>query len=122
MQNSKEVIIIIKVKYDAIIDCLTEKGKRLWAASEALSCGYGGVSLVAAATKLSRTTIHQGIKEIQNPPKYTKGRNRKKGGGRKSVKEHQPDLLQTLDNLVEPTAKGDPMRPLRWVRNCQKIT
>ena len=28
--------------------------------------------------------------------------------------QNQPDLLPALDAMVEPTAKGDPMSPLRW--------
>ena len=114
MQNASEHIEIIKRKYAAIIDCLTEKGRRLWAASEALSYGYGGASLVSKATCLSRTTIHQGIKEIQNPSEHG-STIRKAGGGRKTVPEKQPNLLKALDELVEPTAKGSPMVSLRWI-------
>lgn len=114
MKISEANILLVKCKYGAIKDCLTEKGRRLWAASEAISFKYGGVRLVSMATKMSRTTIHQGVKEIQGLSSLTSGRLRKSGGGRKSVKAQQPDLLRTLDGLVEPTAKGDPMTPLRW--------
>lgn len=114
MQITDKNIQIVKRKYDAIFDCLTEKGRRLWAASEAISYGYGGASLVSQATKISRTTIHQGIKEIRDSPDSPKGRLRKTGGGRKAIKTKQPDLLKTLDRLVEPTAKGSPMTSLRW--------
>lgn len=114
MKITDENIQIVKRKYDAIADCLTEKGRRLWSASEAISYGYGGASLVSQAVKMSRTTIHQGIKEIRNSTDSPKGRLRKKGGGRKAIKIKQPDLLKTLDELVEPTAKGSPMISLRW--------
>ena len=114
MQITDEIIQLVKRKYEAIADCLTEKGRRLWAASEAISYGYGGASLVAQAMKMSRTTIHQGMKEIREPPRATVGKLRKKGGGRKTIKFKQPDLLKTLDGLVEPTAKGSPMSSLRW--------
>ena len=114
MQNTNKNIQIVKRKYNAIVDCLTEKGRRLWAASEAISFGYGGASLVSQAIKMSRTTIHQGIKEIRDSSDYPKGRLRKKGGGRKAIKTKQPNLLKTLDKLVDPTAKGSPMTSLRW--------
>ena len=39
---------------------------RLWAANEALPLGYGGVSEVARATELSRTTIHAGMAELES--------------------------------------------------------
>src|SRR3989344_180772 len=114
MQIIDKNIQIIKGKYEAIFDCLTEKGRRLWAASEAISYGYGGASLVSQAIKMSRTTIHQGIKEIRDSSNSLKGRLRKPGRGRKAIKTKQPDLLKTLDRLVEPTAKGSPMISLRW--------
>ena len=103
----------IKRKYEAVSPCLNEKGHRLWAAAEALSYDYGGISLVSRATGLSRTTIHQGIKEIQDSSTSVKTI-RKAGGGRKKYSTKQPDLVKALDALVEPTAKGDPMVPLRW--------
>ena len=103
----------IKRKYEAVSSCLNEKGHRLWAAAEALSYDYGGISLVSKATGLSRTTIHQGIKEIQDSSNSVKTV-RRAGGGRKKHSTRQPDLVKALDALVEPTAKGDPMVPLRW--------
>jgi DNA-binding transcriptional regulator GbsR (MarR family) len=103
----------IKRKYEAVSSCLNEKGYRLWAAAEALSYDYGGISLVSRATGLSRTTIHQGIKEIQDSSSNVKTV-RRAGGGRKKYSTQQPDLVKALDALVEPTAKGDPMVPLRW--------
>lgn len=123
MRNTSLHIQTITHKYDAIADCLSEKGRRLWAAAEALSYGYGGVSLVSKATKISRTTIHQGIHEIQESSKTAK-RIRGIGGGRKKAKIKQPDLLSALDLLVEPTAKGSPTSSLRWtsksVRNLSE--
>jgi hypothetical protein len=41
-------------------------------------------------------------------------RTRLRGGGRKSLTEHDPKLVQALETLVEPTTRGDPMCPLRW--------
>jgi transposase len=93
---------------------LNERQRRLWAASEAVSLGRGGVTKVAKATGLSRTTITQGIHELQNERRLPPHRVRREGAGRKKVTEKQPSLLPTLDALVEPTAKGDPMSPLRW--------
>jgi len=47
-----------------------------------------------------------------DPP--TENRVRREGGGRKKVRGTQPTLVGALDAMVEPTAKGDPMSPLRW--------
>jgi len=65
MKNSLKELESIKRKYAALHDCLTEKGKRLWAAAESLSYGHGGILLVSQATNIARSTIHRGIKEIQ---------------------------------------------------------
>jgi transposase len=105
---------IISRKFDVLKNELNERQRRLWAAGEAVSLGYGGVSIVSRATGLSRTTITQGIDELQNKPRLAEHRVRREGGGRKKTTEKQPDLLPALDALVEPTAKGDPTSPLRW--------
>lgn len=65
MKNPLKELESITRKYAALHDCLTEKGKRLWAAAESLSYGHGGVLLVSQATNIARSTIHRGIKEIQ---------------------------------------------------------
>ena len=93
---------------------LNERQRRFWAASEAQCLGYGGISIVSRATGLSRPTIRKGIKEIESSERLPEGRVRRKGGGPKKRTATQPKLAAALDALVEPTAKGDPMSPLRW--------
>lgn len=105
---------IIARKFQTLKQEWNERQRRLWAASEAMCLGHGGMSIVARATGLSRPTINQGIKEIENNERLAENRCRREGGGRKKATETQPDLLPSLDALVEPTAKGDPMSPLRW--------
>jgi Rhodopirellula transposase DDE domain len=39
---------------------------------------------------------------------------RRQGGGRKPLTVADQGLLTVLEGLVEPTARGDPMSPLRW--------
>jgi transposase len=106
----------MREKYRVLCGVLDEHGRRVWAAAEANSLPYGGVSLVAKATGLSRTTIHAGIRELQEGRRkpLAAGRSRKAGGGRKPLTFHNPDLLQALEKLVEPTTRGDPESPLRW--------
>ncbi len=108
------MIVLVRRKFEAIIDCLTEKGRRLWAAAEALSYGHGGILLVNKATNISRTTIRQGIKEIQDSKVSEESGIRKSGGGRKKAKDVQSDLIDNLNKLIEPTTRGDPESPLRW--------
>ncbi|HEY6292566.1 MAG TPA: ISAzo13 family transposase, partial [Terriglobia bacterium] len=106
----------IQEKYRIICHILDERGRRVWAAAEAKSLPFGGVSLVSKATGMSRTTIHAGLGEVETGrwPTVAAGRSRKRGGGRKPLVHHQPDVLQALDELVEPSTRGDPESPLRW--------
>lgn len=103
----------IQEKYSAIKDCLSEKGRRIWAAVEASAYGYGGPTLVCKALSMSTATVYKGIRELKKPD-ISKGRIRSKGGGRKAYKETQPGILEALNNLVDPTAKGNPENPLKW--------
>jgi len=94
-----------------------ERLRRLWAAAEAKTYGHGGITLLARVTGLSRTTIHQGLKELANPsanPLQGTPRQRAAGGGRKPLTEHHPEVLTELEALVEPLTRGDPQSPLRW--------
>jgi len=105
---------IISRKYQTLKSEWNERQRRLWAASEAMFVGYGGVSMVSRATGLSRPTIIKGIKEIKNDDRLPDRKIRRQGGGRKKSVALQPTLPAALDALVEPSAKGDPMSPLRW--------
>jgi transposase len=113
----------IAEKFNALGPILNEQGRRLWAATEAMVLGRGGVSLVAQATGLSRPTIYAGIQELRGEqatiPGCGQGRSRRSGGGRKRRVEHDPTLLTDLEALVEPTTRGDPQSPLRWT--CKSV-
>ena len=101
-------------KYRALASCLDEHTRRIWAATEAAVLGYGGISLVARATDISRRAILAGLREIQAGEVLPEGRVRRPGGGRKPAVQHQPDLPARLEGLVEPLTRGDPESPLRW--------
>ena len=113
MAIPKNELARVEAKYLAIEDCLSEKGRRLWAAVEARSYGWGGAKLVAEATGISSSTIYRGVQELNSPQAKIRGI-RKKGAGRKPHKITQSGLLDTLDSLVDPYSKGDPESPLRW--------
>ena len=108
----------IEEKYNALRGFLDERTRRLWAAAEARSLPYGGTSVVASVTGLSRTTILAGINELRDKPSVRLlkqgSRVRRPGGGRKSLIDRDPSLEQDLELLVEPLTRGDPESPLRW--------
>ena len=87
----------LQEKYERLKPHLGEKGRRLWAANEVLAWGRGGVRAVAAALGMSTKTILEGKKELQRKPSLAAeggeggGRERRPGGGRKSVLETHPE-------------------------------
>src|SRR5262245_54814159 len=107
-------VATISEKYKSLAPLLDERARRLWAATEARAIGWGGVSRVSEATGLSRITIKTGLEGLHSEPGGEAGRVRRPGGGRKSLAEHDPGLLDALEALVDPVTRGDPMSPLRW--------
>ena len=110
----------IESKFNALSGDLDERGRRRWAATEALALGRGGVTAVALATGLSDRTIRSGIRELNSDSPLTSGRQRRRGGGRKLLETIQEDLIDAVDRLVEPTERGDPQSPLRWT--CKSLS
>lgn len=106
----------IKAKYEALKPELDERARRVWAATEARSLGHGGVATVARATGLAESTIRLGKQALTSVPhaRDAPRRLRRHGAGRKPRTAQDQQLLQAVDALVEPTARGDPMSPLRW--------
>lgn len=114
------------MKFKLLAQHLDERAFRICLAAEAMDRGRGGVSQVAQAAGVSRTTLHAGIRELQNSsigPAQNglfEKKIRKPGAGRKRIKDKNDKLLQDLDRLVDPVTRGDPMSPLRWT--CKSTT
>ena len=99
-------------KYTSLKAHFNERNLRLCAASDARLIGRGGVSLVARAAGISRTTIYAGLKELD--AKASIQNVRSGGAGRKSLLESTPEIVEALNRLVDPATRGDPESPLRW--------
>ena len=110
----------IRSRYQLLEAFLGERGRRLFAANEALAQGYGGVSATAQATGLARSTINRGIAELQAGGNAIGTATRQAGGGRKAAVVHQPGLPAALEALIEDAIRGDPCSPLRWVSRSQR--
>jgi hypothetical protein len=110
----------IRKRYRQAAEFLDERGRRLFAANEAMAQGYGGVTATAAATGLARSTINDGIRELRSGRNELGSRIRRRGGGRKSAVAHQPGLPAALEALIEDAIRGDPCSPLRWVSRSQR--
>jgi hypothetical protein len=110
----------IRARYEQMAPFLDERGRRLFVAGEALSLGHGGVTAVAAATGMARSTINRGLGELKAGHADLGGAIRRPGGGRKRAVETQPGLLMALEALIEDAIRGDPESPLRWVSRSQR--
>jgi hypothetical protein len=106
----------IKLRYEALDPILDERGRRRFAAAEALAAGRGGVMAVAEITGLARSTIGRGLAELRGDaaPVAPAHRVRRAGGGRKPLVVTDATLLADLEELVAPSTRGDPMAPLLW--------
>ena len=110
----KPVVEWIRQKYAALAGSLGERSRRMWAAVEARSLGWGGVTAVAEATGVAESTIRRGLKDLETEGTLSQGYQRRPGGGRKNAEACDPGLVDTLNKLVEPSTLGDPQSPLRW--------
>jgi transposase len=95
-------------------EVLNERSRRLWAAAEARSHGFGGISAVARATGLHENTIRRGVRELESEETLGEGRVRRPGAGNKPISETHPKIEEELERLVAPETRGDPESPLRW--------
>src|SRR6202050_1932069 len=90
-------------KFKLLARVLDERARRLVAAAEAESMGFGGVTAVARASGLSRGTVIRGVAELKVAPKPARGqRIRRKGGGRTRTIEQEATLKSDLESLGEP--------------------
>src|SRR5258708_31172251 len=72
---------------------LDERGRRLFAANEAISLGRGGVTAVAAAIGVARSTINRGVAELKAARNEIGRSIRRPGAGRKREAERSAPYL-----------------------------
>ena len=92
-------IAAIKARFEALAPVLDERGRRLFAASEARAAGRGGVVAVSRATGIARSTIGRGLADLRSGMVTRIRRVRRPGGGGKGL---------SLDNRVR--------NPAAWVQ------
>jgi hypothetical protein len=118
--NKEKTVEQIRRQFVSLTGVLDERSRRQWAATEVEKYGRGGLRWVCEATGMSHNTIARGIKEIHErrqlpvEEQSVSKRIRRKGGGRKLAEEKDSELLSSLRRIVEPTNRGDPMKPLCW--------
>ena len=109
----------IRARFSALLPHLDERGRRVFAASEARAAGYGGIAAVARVTGIAASTIGRGLDELADAVRLDDTRCRRRGGGRKPLTAVDASLLDDLLALVSPSERGDPMSALRWT--CKSL-
>src|SRR4249920_2268904 len=111
----------IRYRWETVGRNLDERGRRMFAAAEVRTAGWGGLGVISRITGLARSTINRGEDDLDAAPP-PRGQVRRAGGGRRAVCENDPGLVPALKRLVEPATLGDPMRPLMWVsKSMEKL-
>src|SRR6185312_179575 len=85
--NRDATLEAVRRKFELLRPLMNERMRRHWAACEALTLQRGGITLVAEATGLSRTTIWTGLRELRYPEElpaenFSAQRVRQAGAGR----------------------------------------
>ena len=111
-------LLAIESRYRSLSMLMDERMRRQWAAADSRTYGWGGVRAVGGVIGMSPNTIRKGLEELaardENPQAPVETGLRRAGAGRKKRTQTDPQLLQALESLVEPTTRGDPQSPLRW--------
>ena len=82
----------IKARFAALEPILDERGRRLFAASEARAAGRGGIAAVTQATGIARSTIGRGLSDLRSGAVMCSTRVRRHGGGSKPATESSLDF------------------------------
>lgn len=122
--KKEEKIEYVSRRYNRVGSSLDERSRRLFAATESQSLGYGGDTIVNRATGISVATVAKGRKELKEIEESKSeileaGRVRRRGGGRKR-KAEESGLLQALRKILESSTVGDPESALLWTARSQR--
>ena len=106
-----------------------EKLRRLYLAAEAESLGWGGMVYVSKIAGVDKDTVTAGKKDLEklrqnhetqcsdsidDSESPIKERIRAEGGGRKSIVDTQPGIIEALLKLIDGSEYGNPENPLSY--------
>ena len=94
---------------------LNERDRRRYAAVEAVKLGHGGIEFIARLLGCDPKTISRGTTELKSEQQMNIDYQRKKGGGRKTLLEKKPQLVDNFLAILRNHTAGDPMRQdVKW--------
>jgi hypothetical protein len=110
----------IRQRFEILRPVLDERGRRRFAAAEAVSAGRGGIAAVSRATGIACSTIGRALEEIRSGEPLDPERMRRPGAGGKPKSATDASLIDDLRALVEPETRGDPQSPLLWTNKSMR--
>lgn len=114
---------------NSMMHLLDEDQKRLFLAAYADYLGVGGATHLSEISGISQQTISHGRKQLEtirdennvisdnykrNTTESGARRIRAPGGGRKTILEKDPTIVDDLDKMLDGYTVGNPMNLLRW--------
>jgi len=115
--------IQLSEKYKEILPYLSERQKRIFLSIEAKYFGHGGITKVSKLSGLSRVSITNGKKELEEKVQLPVDKSRREGGGRKKSIDKFPKIKAELKKIIEPHTRGEPESSLQWTsKSLRKIS
>lgn len=104
-----------------VFNTLSEKPKRLYAASEAEKLGHGGITYISELFGCARDTIERGKKDLKNIENLPKIGDRRKGGGRKKILNTIEGIDEVFLSVLQDHTAGSPVdKNIIWTDLTQK--
>jgi len=100
---------------------LSEKERRHYAGIEAIKLGRGGISYICEILKCDYSTVSRGQKELKSGLDKNETRQRREGGGRKSILLTREGIDEAFLEIVANSTAGSPMdETIKWTNLSQE--
>ena len=111
IKYSEEIEKLMK----AFFETLNEKGRRRYAAIEAIKLGHGGQKYISSVLGCHPQTVMAGIDEIINGTEIPVDIIRKPGGGRNKIIETVGNIDDIFFEILKNHTAGSPMdKDIKW--------
>ena len=101
---------------------LSEKDRRRYAAIEATKLGRGGISYICEILECDYSTLSKGQKELEENLDKDDKRQRREGGGRKSIVKTREGIDEAFLEVVKDSTAGSPMdESIKWTNLSREV-
>ena len=94
--------------FNQIRDVLNERDRRLFLAETAVQAGFGAITILSQRTGVAISTIRRGIAELSSQETPDDGYIRCSGAGRKPAEETYPDIIRSVQEILDDETYGSP--------------